>query len=165
MVKYSKGFLEITSYSLIADMLFVFIVILTFSMIFAIYLNSDSQISASEIAKTIGFTLKQVVAGGDGTKIQYFLPARDCKVEITKEKIYVATDTKSWDFFLRSGLNKIASLFASLVGIELGFGIYEIPNPVGNYIVKDYELKCYKTFRKKLIFSYENNVVNIISVS
>lgn len=148
----------ILSHETLADILFFITVLLVFSMILTTYFNVDNQISASEIARAIGYSMKQAAAGGEGTKIFYNLPARYCEIKITKDKIYVRTEENPWIYALASVWNFVVSRF----GIELRYGDYEITNSAGKYIDKDYEIRCGKTYRKRLIFYYKEKKLSII---
>ena len=155
-MKHEKA-VTILSHETLGDILFFVTVLLVFSMALTTYFNVDNQISASEIAKAIGYSMEQAIAGGERTEIHYYLPARFCEIKITEDKIYVRTEENPWIYALASAWNFIVSRF----GIELRYGDYEIINSAGKYIDRNYEIKCWKTYRKRLVFSYQEKKLSI----
>jgi len=150
--------ITIISHETLADILFFLVVLVCFYLVLITYFNVDNQISAAEIANAIDYSMKQAVAGGEKTKIYYYLPARFCEIKINKEKIYVKTEENQWIYALASIWNFIVSSF----GIEARYGEHETINSAGKYIDKDYKIKCGKTYRKQLIFSYQEKKLTII---
>lgn len=159
-----KAQLPLISWKLIAGVIVIFLVLVLLTKLLILSINAHDQITAFDIARGISDSMKQAVAGGDGTKIIYFLPQRFCEVEITRDKINVKTEKKWWQQALELIWKTTPpSGIASLMGFDIKFAEYEMENPAGKYMEKEkYNFKCWETGRVIVTFYYKDKKLEIM---
>ncbi len=155
-----KG-ITLLSFSTLADLGFFVILVVSFSVFIGWYLNSDDQVTAFQIARTLSFSLKQALAGGDETEIVYTIPQRYCEIEVSNDKIYVSTEENWAKRGIEAFLSKTFAAIAGFFGMEVRFAVYEMENPVGKYMADKYKIKCSKFYKKKLKIKVENDEIKI----